>query len=177
MLKLCADCFGTGFSGWGTALQAGRSRVRFLMWLLEFSFTESFHPHCGPGVDTSSSRNKYQGSSLWGKGGRCVGLTTLPPSCADCLEILGASISCTPTVLSRPVQGQLYLHQIFASGISSISGVPAFLFVLWDKKLHQEEMTLALKCERLFDTKFKSKFYIVCCMLYLLEMHTYLYVT
>ena len=23
----------------------------------------------------------------WGKGGRCVGLTTLPPSCADCLEI------------------------------------------------------------------------------------------
>ena len=23
----------------------------------------------------------------WGKGARCVGLTTLPPSCADCLEI------------------------------------------------------------------------------------------
>jgi len=23
----------------------------------------------------------------WGKGGRGVGLTTLPPSCADCLEI------------------------------------------------------------------------------------------
>jgi hypothetical protein len=23
----------------------------------------------------------------WGKGGRCVGLTTLPPSCADCLKI------------------------------------------------------------------------------------------
>jgi hypothetical protein len=23
----------------------------------------------------------------WGKGGRCVGLTTLPPSCAYCLEI------------------------------------------------------------------------------------------
>jgi len=22
-----------------------------------------------------------------GKGGRCVGLTTLPPACADCLEI------------------------------------------------------------------------------------------
>ena len=22
-----------------------------------------------------------------GKGGRCVGLTTLPPSCVDCLEI------------------------------------------------------------------------------------------
>ena len=25
--------------------------------------------------------------SCGGKGGRCVGLTTLPPSCADCLEI------------------------------------------------------------------------------------------
>jgi len=24
---------------------------------------------------------------MGGKGGRCVGLTTLPPSCADCLEI------------------------------------------------------------------------------------------
>jgi hypothetical protein len=23
----------------------------------------------------------------WGKGGRCIELTTLPPSCADCLEI------------------------------------------------------------------------------------------
>jgi len=23
----------------------------------------------------------------WVKGGRCVGLTTLPPPCADCLEI------------------------------------------------------------------------------------------
>jgi hypothetical protein len=23
----------------------------------------------------------------WGKSGRCVGLTTLPPSCADCLKI------------------------------------------------------------------------------------------
>jgi hypothetical protein len=33
-------------------------------------------------------------------GGR---LTTLPPSCVDCLEILGASLSCSPKGLSRPV--------------------------------------------------------------------------
>jgi len=26
-------------------------------------------------------------TEMGGKGGRCVGLTTLPPSCADCLEI------------------------------------------------------------------------------------------
>jgi len=25
--------------------------------------------------------------SLWGKGGRCIWLTTLPPSCVECLEI------------------------------------------------------------------------------------------
>ena len=32
---------------------------------------------------------KYQEYFLRGKGGRCVGLTTLTPSCADCLEIWG----------------------------------------------------------------------------------------
>jgi hypothetical protein len=34
------------------------------------------------------------------KGGRCVGVTTLPPSCADCLEILGTSTFWKPKVLS-----------------------------------------------------------------------------
>jgi len=38
-------------------------------------------------VDSSSNRNEYQESFLGGKGGQCVGLTTLPPSCADCFEI------------------------------------------------------------------------------------------
>jgi len=37
--------------------------------------------------DSASNRNEYQEYVLGGKGGRCVGLTTLPPSCADCLEI------------------------------------------------------------------------------------------
>ena len=35
------------------------------------------------GTTEMSTRNIFWG----GKGGRCVGLTTLPPSCADCLEI------------------------------------------------------------------------------------------
>jgi len=39
------------------------------------------------GVDSVSKGNKYQEYFLGGKGGRCVGLTTLLPSCADCLEI------------------------------------------------------------------------------------------
>jgi len=40
-----------------------------------------------PGVDSSSNRNEYQEYFLGGKGGWCIGLTTLPPTCAVCLEI------------------------------------------------------------------------------------------
>ena len=36
---------------------------------------------------TQPLTNEYQEYFLGNKGGRCVGLTTLPPSCADCLEI------------------------------------------------------------------------------------------
>jgi len=41
----------------------------------------------GPGVDSVSNGNEYQEYFLGGKSGRCVVLTTLPPSCANCLEI------------------------------------------------------------------------------------------
>jgi hypothetical protein len=44
-------------------------------------------------------------SIRWGgKGSRCVRLTTLPLSCADCLEFLGASNSRIPMVLSRRLE-------------------------------------------------------------------------
>ena len=52
-----------------------------------------FHSHnpsgrtMAPGVHSASNRNEYQEYFLEGKGDRCVGLTTLPPSCADYLEI------------------------------------------------------------------------------------------
>jgi len=35
-----------------------------------------------------------------GKGGRCVGLTTIPPSCVDCLEIW--KLQPTGTLRARP---------------------------------------------------------------------------
>jgi hypothetical protein len=46
------------------------------------------------------------------KGDRCVRLITLPPSWADCLAILEASVSCSRKVLCRPVTGELlpYLY-------------------------------------------------------------------
>ena len=46
---------------------------------------------------------------IWGKGGRCVELITLPLSCVCCLEILGASTSWSPKRLSRPLQSLFYL--------------------------------------------------------------------
>jgi hypothetical protein len=40
------------------------------------------------GVDSTSNRNAFMVSSLGGKGGRSVGLTTLPSSSAEGLKIL-----------------------------------------------------------------------------------------
>ena len=53
--------------------------------------------------------------SWGGKGGWCVRLTTLPPSCADSWN-LGASTSWNPQGLSRPVMGLLYLFYMVLSG-------------------------------------------------------------
>jgi len=58
---------------------------RWCYWNL--SLTYSFQSHYGPGVDSASNRNEYQEYILGGEGGRCVRLTTLPPSWAECLEI------------------------------------------------------------------------------------------
>jgi hypothetical protein len=59
-----------------------------------------FRPHYGSGVDSASNSKECQEYFLeGGKGGRCVGLTILLPSCADCLEIwepqtLGIIMTC-----------------------------------------------------------------------------------
>jgi hypothetical protein len=77
-----------GIFGWGTALVARRSRVRLPMGLSGFFIY--FRPHYDTGADSASSRYEYQESFLGGKGGRCVRLTMLAPSFADCLRILRA---------------------------------------------------------------------------------------
>jgi len=72
-----------------------------------FSVTYSFRSHCGHGVDSASNRNEYQEYFLGGKGGRCVRLTTLPPSCAvvmksgnlNFLEPSGPLQACNGTAL------------------------------------------------------------------------------
>jgi hypothetical protein len=65
--------------------------------------------HCRPGFDLGSNRSEYQGYLLGCEGGRYVGLKNLPPSCADCPEILEACFSWSPKGLSRSVLGQLYI--------------------------------------------------------------------
>jgi hypothetical protein len=46
-----------------------------------------FQPHYVPAVDSASKRNEVHEYLLGDKGGRCVGLTALPPTCTDDLEI------------------------------------------------------------------------------------------
>jgi len=66
-------------------LEGSRFDSRLCHW--NFSLTQSFRSLYGPGVDSASNRIEYQKYFLGGKGGRCVQLTILPPSRADCLEI------------------------------------------------------------------------------------------
>ena len=64
-------------------LKIGRSLVRSQLVSLEYFIDiKSFPSRYGPGVDSASNRNEYQEHFLGCKGGRCIRLTTLPPSCA-----------------------------------------------------------------------------------------------
>jgi hypothetical protein len=75
------------YVSWCTALQAGRSWVRFPVVVLDVLLTYSFRPHYDPGVDSASTRSEYQEYFLGSKDGQCVGLTILPNSRANCFEI------------------------------------------------------------------------------------------
>ena len=78
---------------------------RWCHW--NFSLTYSFRSHYDPGVDSASNRKWVPGVFLGGKGGRCVGLTTLPPSSAivmkcgnlNFLETSGSLQACNGTAL------------------------------------------------------------------------------
>jgi hypothetical protein len=54
---------------------------------LGFSVTYFLPTVPWPWLDSAPSENEYQEHFLGGKGGRCVGLTTSPPSRAECHEI------------------------------------------------------------------------------------------
>jgi hypothetical protein len=88
------------------SLQVGRSWFRFPVVSLEF-FIDIILP-----VDSASNRNEYQEYFLGGEGGRCLGLTTLPPSCADCLEAWEPQPPGTLWACNRSVMELLYLFTV-----------------------------------------------------------------
>ena len=76
-----------GAVGWGTVLLAGRPRVRFPT--VSAFFTHIILPAAlWPWGQLNLQHKSVKGVFPGGKDGWCVGLTTLPPSCADCLAIL-----------------------------------------------------------------------------------------
>jgi hypothetical protein len=68
--------------------------------LIPFDVTGIFYGQ-NPGVGPTSDRCEYHVYFLGCKGGRGLGLTTLPPSCAECLEIWKRQLPGTLGVLSR----------------------------------------------------------------------------
>ena len=67
-------------------LHAGTSRFQFPTGSLEF-FIDLLIPVAGR---TTAMGSTQPLSISWGKGGRCIGLTTLSPARADCLNNSGS---------------------------------------------------------------------------------------
>jgi len=109
-------------------LLAANSRLRqcaanqIVMGSIPIAVIGIFHWH-NPSVRTVALRsthpltNEYQGCLLGGKGSLCLGLTTFPSPCTDCVENLGALTFWSPKGLSRPVQEYLCLYLAANIGI------------------------------------------------------------
>ena len=110
---LIYSCFVSGARGgtvgWGTELQARRLRVWFLMAL------EFFHWHspCGCTLalgPTEALTEMIMGGVVVVKGSWCIGLTSSPPSYAECFKISELEPPWTLWAYNRPVRGLLYLY-------------------------------------------------------------------
>jgi hypothetical protein len=126
---------GGGAVGLGTALQLGRSRARFPMVSLEFFIDIILPAALWPWGRLSLLTGIFPGC----KCGRCVGLTTLAPSCAYLSWNLGASTLLEP---SGPVQGCNGIAFLFTV-LLCISLFSSYMFRL--NRHHQGADTILLK--------------------------------
>jgi hypothetical protein len=86
--------FGAFRAGERDTLQAGRSGVRFAMGCEIFVWLNTSGRTMALG-STQPVRWMSTSGLSWGKGGRCVRQTTLPPSCANCLKLWSAWTFCS----------------------------------------------------------------------------------
>ena len=91
------------------------------------------------GVDSASNRNEYQEHFLWGKGRRCVGLTSS--------WNLVASTSWNPQGPSRPEQVLLYFYLYF------LVSRKCMMHGVWIRCRCQQFSSLAVWCWQGFYTK------------------------
>jgi len=85
---------------------------------------KSLRSHYGPGADSASSRNEYQEHFLGGKGGRCVRLTNLPPSCAVVVKSGNLPPSCAVVVKS----GNLNFLE-YSGPLQACNGTSTYLYI------------------------------------------------
>ena len=82
---------------------------------------KSFRSHYGPGVDSASNRNKYQKYFLEAKGGRCVRLKTLPPSCAVVMKSANLNFL-EPSGPLQACNGTAFTYSLFNDFLSNSVG-------------------------------------------------------